>query len=81
MFGNLLDTNRIRRIITVAARSVRALADRHFEASCTRAEKRGISLLKEWLSPEQLAQYESYRYFDVIGHQSGRRYRIRYSRR
>jgi hypothetical protein len=34
--------------------------------------------VKEWLSPEQLAQYESYRYFDVIGRQSGKRYRIRY---
>jgi hypothetical protein len=44
----------------------------------TQAEIRGISLLKGWLSPEQLAQYESYRYFDVIGRQSGKRYRIRY---
>jgi hypothetical protein len=35
-------------------------------------------LLKDWLSPEQLAQYESYRYFDVIGRQSRKRYRIRY---
>ena len=34
--------------------------------------------MKEWLSPEQLAQYEFYRYFDVIGGQSGKRYRIRY---
>ena len=39
---------------------------------------RGISLLKGWLSPEQLAQYESYRYFDVTGRQTGKRYRIRY---
>ena len=35
-------------------------------------------MLKEWLSPEQLEQYESYRYFDVTGRQSGKRYRIRY---
>jgi len=35
-------------------------------------------LLKEWLSLEQLAQYETHRYFDVIGRQSGKRYRIRY---
>ena len=34
--------------------------------------------MKEWLSPEQLAQYEFYRYFDVIGGQTGKRYRIRY---
>jgi len=37
-----------------------------------------IKLLKDWLSPEQLTQYESYRYFDVIGGLSGKRYRIRY---
>ena len=35
-------------------------------------------IAEEWLSPEQLAQYESYRYFDVIGGQSGKRYRIRH---
>ena len=39
---------------------------------------RGINLLKQWLSPEQLAQYESHRYFDVIGRQSGKHYRILY---
>ena len=30
-------------------------------------EARGLSLLKEWLSSEQLAQYEAEKYFDVIG--------------
>ena len=62
----------------VASRGARAIENRCFEAGCTQAELRGISLLKGWLSPEQLAQYEFYRYFDVIGHQSGKRYRIRY---
>ena len=32
-------------------------------------------LLKEWLSPEQLAQFEKRGSFDVIG-SAGRRYRI-----
>ena len=41
------------------------------------SRNRAINLLKEWLSPEQLAQYESDRIFDVIGGQSGKRYRIR----
>ena len=62
----------------VASRGARATRNRYFEAGCTQAEIRGISLLKGWLSPKQLAQYESYRYFDVIGRQSGKRYRIRY---
>jgi hypothetical protein len=62
----------------VAPRAARAIGNRYLEADCMQAETRGISLLKEWLSSEQLAQYESYRYFDVIGEQSGKRYRIRY---
>ena len=78
MFRNLLNTDGLRRMIMVASRGARAIENRYFEAGCTQAELRGISLLKGWLSPDQLAQYESYRYFDVIGHQSGKRYRIRY---
>ena len=78
MFRNLLNTDRFRRIIMVASRGARAIENRYFEAGCTQEELRGINLMKEWLSPEQLAQYESYRYFDVIGGQSGKRYRIRY---
>jgi hypothetical protein len=78
MFENLLNVDRLRRIITVGARRARALINWYLEAGCTQSEKRGINLLKEWLSPEQLAQFESYRYFDVIGRQSGKRYCIRY---
>jgi hypothetical protein len=78
MLRNLLKTDRLRRILVVASRRARAIGNRCFEAGCTQAELRGISLLKGWLSPEQLTQYESYRYFDVIGGQSGKRYRIRY---
>jgi hypothetical protein len=39
-------------------------------------EQRGLELLREWLSPEQLAQYDAHRYFEVIGCHSGKRYRI-----
>ncbi len=39
-------------------------------------EARGFELLKEWLSPEQLAQYEARSYFEVTGCHSGKRYRI-----
>ena len=28
------------------------------------SEARGLRLLREWLSPEQLAQYDAHRYFD-----------------
>jgi hypothetical protein len=78
MFRNLLNMDRLRRIKTVGACRARAFRNWYLEAGCTQSEIRGINLLKEWLSPKQLAQYESYRYFDVIGRQSGKRYRIRY---
>ena len=39
-------------------------------------EARGLGLLKEWLSPEQFAQYDAKSYFEVIGCHSGKRYRV-----
>ena len=39
---------------------------------------RGLRLLRSWLSPEQRAQLDARRYFDVIGCDSGKRYRIHY---
>lgn len=41
-------------------------------------EARGMTLLREWLSPQQLWQLEACNYFDVIGCDSGTRYRIKY---
>jgi hypothetical protein len=45
-----------------------------------RAEEKARALLKEWLSPAQLAQYESDGYFQVTGSHSGKRYRVRRDR-
>jgi hypothetical protein len=42
------------------------------------SEARGLKLLSEWLSPEQQAQFEAQKFFDVVGCDSGKRYRIRY---
>jgi hypothetical protein len=39
-------------------------------------EERGLKLLREWLSQEQLAQYDAHTYFEVIGCHTGNRYRI-----
>jgi hypothetical protein len=49
-------------------------------ASAFRSETkvRALTLLVEWLSPEQRACYERFRYFDVIGSDTGTRYRIHY---
>ena len=41
------------------------------------ANKRAVQLLREVLTPEQCAQYVRKGHFDVIGGQSGKRYRIR----
>jgi hypothetical protein len=43
-----------------------------------RSEARGLRLLRNWLSSEQRAQFDANRYFDVIGCDSGSRYRIHY---
>jgi hypothetical protein len=42
------------------------------------ARARALTLLEEWLSPEQRACYERFRYFDVVGSDTGTHYRIHY---
>jgi len=42
----------------------------------SRREQRGLKLLREWLSQEQLAQFDANNYFEVIGCHTGKRYRI-----
>jgi hypothetical protein len=44
------------------------------------AEQKALILLRSWLSPEQAQQYDSQMHFDVIGSDTGRRYRIRRGR-
>jgi hypothetical protein len=40
------------------------------------AELKSLVLLRQWLSPDQLAQMETKGYFEVTGSKTGRRYRI-----
>jgi hypothetical protein len=44
------------------------------------SEEKARALLKQWLSPTQLARYERDGYFEVVGCHSGKRYRIRRGR-
>jgi hypothetical protein len=74
----MFSSDRLRQLITTGISKARTFRNWFREAMYTNPEMRGINLLKQWLSPEQLAQYESHRYFDVIGRQSGTRYRIRH---
>jgi hypothetical protein len=41
-------------------------------------EAKGRRLLRAWLTPEQLFQFNSYGYFEVVGGETGVRYRIRH---
>ncbi|MET0723260.1 MAG: hypothetical protein ABWY64_20900 [Tardiphaga sp.] len=68
----------LRRCADVARRAFAAW-ERFWEFGLhSESEARGLVLLKQWLTPEQLAQYNAQRYFDVTGCHSGKRYRIRH---
>jgi hypothetical protein len=51
------------------------MQERHQSAAAVR-EARGMTLLNEWLFPEQKAQFALFRYFDVVGSPTGKKYRI-----
>ncbi len=71
--------SQLRWLLTGATRGAQAIWDWYRELGHENdSEARGLRLLREWLSPEQLAQYDAHRYFDVIGCHSGKRYRIRH---
>ena len=78
MFEKLPRHPRIRRFLMDIFRRGRFMRDRYRDAGYTACEVRGIKLLREWLSPQQLVQFNKYRYFEVTGCHTGRRYRIRY---
>jgi hypothetical protein len=68
-----------RRLVAAGWRAAQAVWDWYRELGHgDDSEARGLRLLREWLSPEQLAQYEAHKYFDVTGCHSGKRYRIRH---
>jgi hypothetical protein len=67
--------DQLRQAVTVCARLARAIWD-WYQRPSTR-QCRGRKLFREWLSPEQLAQYDARDYFEVIDCHTGKRYRIR----
>jgi hypothetical protein len=69
----------LRWLLAAATRGAQTIWDWYRELGHENdSEARGHRLLREWLSPAQLAQYDKHRYFDVIGCHSGKRYRIRH---
>ncbi len=64
---------------TLVLAAITLIAARYGSAAETfrhETETRALTLLKEWLSPKQRACYERFRYFDVVGSDTGTRYRI-----
>ena len=50
----------------------------HYKAAEGLREARGTKLLREWLSPDQRVQFDASKTFEVVGVNSGKRYRISY---
>jgi hypothetical protein len=44
------------------------------------SELRGLKLLREWLSHEQLAQFDEHNYFEVVGCHTRKKYRINHGK-
>ena len=63
-----------RRLLAACLHLARAFHEWYLRPSIR--EERGLKLLREWLSQEQLAQFAANNYFEVIGCHSGKRYRI-----
>ena len=64
-------TGPLGRLLGECARRVQALREWY-----RTPEARATTLLREWLSPQQRAQFDAEGYFDVVGCDSGKRYRI-----
>ena len=64
-------------VLGLCARWAKTFNESFQDAQRTR-EARGLELLRQWLSRDQLAQFEAKGYFEVTGCDSGRRYRIRH---
>jgi hypothetical protein len=67
-------SGQLRRLPAACLRLARAVREWYLRPSTS--ELRGLKLLREWLSQEQLAQYDTNNYFEVIGCHTGKRYRI-----
>jgi len=70
-------SGRLRPLLASGLRAARASWDWFRELGRGNdCEARSQTLLREWLSPDQRAQYDAHHYFDVTGGDSGNRYRI-----
>jgi hypothetical protein len=68
----------LQRLLAACLHLARAFYDWYQRPSTS--ELRGLKLLREWLSPAQLAQYDEHNYFEVTGCHTRKRYRINHGR-
>ena len=65
-----------------ASEGIRRLCALHWLFKCAwqqgTPEARGLRLLRAWLSPEQRDQFDAFKYFDVEGSMTGKKYRIHF---
>jgi len=66
--------SQLRRLLAAFSHLARAFRDWYQRPSTS--ELRGFKLLREWLSQEQLTQYDAHKYFELMGCHTGKRYRI-----
>src|SRR5947209_1637388 len=76
--GALIALSRVTRMLSKLKAKARAF--REWYQRPTTRELRGQKLLRDWLSLEQLIQFENFKYFDVTGSYTGKRYRIKFGR-
>ena len=69
-------TRPLGRLLAECARRVQAFREWHRTTAADAPEARATTLLREWLSPQQRAQFDAEGYFEVVGCDSGKRYRI-----
>ena len=50
------------------------------QVASLQAEQKALALFRSWLSPGQFQQYNFHKHFEVIGSDTGTRYRIRHAR-
>jgi hypothetical protein len=63
-------------LFLLAATVAALLAERWRSQARRQAEEKGFALLRAWLTPEQVTQWDARSEFEVIGCDTGTRYRI-----
>ena len=63
-------------ILLVSAAAALPSQRQHLDRTRRQAEERGLALLRSWLTPEQREQFNSKHEFEVVGDDTGTRYRI-----